>query len=188
MRQALWTQIEFLPVAGAIFLSSKVLCRVFSKRSSLSGGVCCRGKCGPSLFKKIASNLSRRRTVEVEFADVSVRVDDILLRTVVEVVIRPLFFWFSEGLFFCSHPPKHSTASKKTTTMLLRCLSASVEPRSARTCDVIMYLTSDEMCHLICCQLFSSQGLRLASPLSNASDTRTRFCKSILHFFVRLIQ
>ena len=69
----------------------------------------------------------------MEVVDVSVHVDDLPLRTVVEVVIRPLFFGFSpmdHCLFLLS--AKHGPESEKTTAMLLGCLSHSVEPRFTR--------------------------------------------------------
>ena len=138
---------------GAIFLSCKVLCRALSKRSCLSGGVCCRGNVVLHM-SQIVLRLLAQEHAEVEVADVSVRVDD-LLRTVVEVLIRPLILGFSRWLVLLLPFSKHSTDSTKTTTMLLRCLSASVEPRRTRLVTSssrrrIQCLISDEMCHLIC--------------------------------------
>ena len=179
-------------VAGRYFCLARVFfCRVFSKRSCLSCGVRCRGNVVLHM-SQIVLRLLAQEHAEVEVADVSVRVDDLPLRTVVEVVIRPLILGFSRWRsFICSLFPKHSTESTKTTTMLLRCLSASVEPRFARLVTSssrrrIQYLIPDEMCHLICfsCRFLpEGQDWRHRWATQMTQDTVWQMCSTTVRSF-----
>ena len=114
-----WPNLRFFPWRGDILVLGSLEGPHWC--SCLSCGVCCRGNVILHMSKNLLPPLAQEHA-EVKVVDVSVHVDDLLLRTVVEVVIRPLFLIF----------PEHSIESKKTTAMLLRWPSASVEPRFTR--------------------------------------------------------